>query len=171
MTSNEAAQQSEPAQSEPVQSEPVQSEPVRLEVADGIATIRLARPPMNALDVVMQEQIRLAAREAGERDDVAAVVVYGGENAASAIRSTSGAKRAPSTMAMTSGTTKPETCASSQSTATVNASTPTSSHERTPQRTIPGDAAVDHPALRGSLTDDAPLPRRAPRVGSGVAPS
>ena len=78
------------------------------------------------------------------------------------IRSTRGAKRAPSTMAMTSGTTKPETCASSQSTATVNASTPTSSHERTPQRTSPGDAAADHPALRGSLTDDAPLPRRAP---------
>ena len=53
--------------------------PVRLEVADGIATIRLARPPMNALNEQMQELIRDAAREAGRRDDVAAVVVYGGE--------------------------------------------------------------------------------------------
>jgi len=52
--------------------------PVRLEVADGIATIRLARPPMNALNEQMQEQIRAAAREAGERDDVFAVVLYGG---------------------------------------------------------------------------------------------
>jgi enoyl-CoA hydratase/carnithine racemase len=52
---------------------------VQLEVADGIATIRLARPPMNALDAAMQDELRDAATEAGERDDVAAVIVYGGE--------------------------------------------------------------------------------------------
>ncbi|GAA2760508.1 enoyl-CoA hydratase/isomerase family protein [Actinopolymorpha rutila] len=52
---------------------------VRLEVADGVGTIRLDRPPMNALDTAMQEQIRAAAREATDRDDVAAVVLYGGE--------------------------------------------------------------------------------------------
>ena len=52
---------------------------VRLEVEDGIGTIRLDRPPMNALSVQMQEEIRMAATEAGERSDVAAVVVYGGE--------------------------------------------------------------------------------------------
>jgi len=34
---------------------------------------------MNALDVAMQEGVRAAAREAADRDDVAAVVVYGGE--------------------------------------------------------------------------------------------
>jgi enoyl-CoA hydratase/carnithine racemase len=34
---------------------------------------------MNALDAAMQEEIRLAAVEASERKDVAAVVVYGGE--------------------------------------------------------------------------------------------
>ncbi len=51
---------------------------VRLEVDDGIGTIRLDRPPMNALDVAMQEQIRAAAAEATERSDVAAVVLYGG---------------------------------------------------------------------------------------------
>jgi enoyl-CoA hydratase/carnithine racemase len=52
---------------------------VRLEVADGVGTIRLDRPKMNALDAAMQEEIRAAAQEATERDDVKAVVVYGGE--------------------------------------------------------------------------------------------
>src|SRR5689334_22037445 len=52
---------------------------VRLEVADGVGTLRLDRPKMNALDVQMQEEIRAAAAEATERDDVKAVVIYGGE--------------------------------------------------------------------------------------------
>jgi enoyl-CoA hydratase/carnithine racemase len=52
---------------------------VRLEVDGGIGTIRLDRPPMNALDAQLQEEIRAAAHEASERRDVAAVVVYGGE--------------------------------------------------------------------------------------------
>jgi enoyl-CoA hydratase len=52
---------------------------VRLEVADGVGTLRLDRPKMNALNVQVQEEIRAAAAEAGERDDVKAVVVYGGE--------------------------------------------------------------------------------------------
>ncbi|MCW2785900.1 MAG: short chain enoyl-CoA hydratase [Marmoricola sp.] len=52
---------------------------VRLEVADGVATLRLDRPKMNALDVQMQEEIRALAGEAGERDDIKAVVIYGGE--------------------------------------------------------------------------------------------
>ena len=52
---------------------------VRLEVADGVGTIRLDRPKMNALNVQVQEEIRAAAAEASERDDVKAVVVYGGE--------------------------------------------------------------------------------------------
>jgi enoyl-CoA hydratase/carnithine racemase len=55
------------------------SEFVRLEVEDGVGTIRLDRPKMNALNVQVQEEIRAAATEAGERDDVRAVVVYGGE--------------------------------------------------------------------------------------------
>ena len=67
-------------------------------------------------------------------------------------RSTSGAKSAPSTAARTRGTTKPDTCDSSHSTAAANASTPTSSHDRVPHRTRPGDAATDQPALRGSRT-------------------
>jgi enoyl-CoA hydratase/carnithine racemase len=52
---------------------------VRLEVADGVGTIRLDRPKMNALNVQVQEEIRAAALEATERDDVKAVVLYGGE--------------------------------------------------------------------------------------------
>jgi enoyl-CoA hydratase/carnithine racemase len=52
---------------------------VNLEVADGVGTIRLDRPKMNALNKQVQEEIRAAATEATERDDVRAVVVYGGE--------------------------------------------------------------------------------------------
>jgi enoyl-CoA hydratase/carnithine racemase len=52
---------------------------VRLEVEDGIGTIRIDRPKMNALNVAVQEEIRAAATEATERDDVRAVIVYGGE--------------------------------------------------------------------------------------------
>jgi enoyl-CoA hydratase len=55
------------------------SESVHLEVEAGIGTIRLARPPMNALDIELQEGIRAAADEAAQRRDVAAVIVYGGE--------------------------------------------------------------------------------------------
>jgi enoyl-CoA hydratase/carnithine racemase len=51
---------------------------VRLEVEGGVATLRLDRPKMNALNAAMQEEIRAAAAEASERDDVKAVVVYGG---------------------------------------------------------------------------------------------
>jgi enoyl-CoA hydratase/carnithine racemase len=52
---------------------------VRLEVADGVGTLRLDRPKMNALNVQVQEEIRAAAAEATHRDDVKAVVLYGGE--------------------------------------------------------------------------------------------
>ncbi len=52
---------------------------VRLEVSDGVGTIRLDRPKMNAIDAQLQRELSAAAREADERDDVAAVVLYGGE--------------------------------------------------------------------------------------------
>ncbi len=52
---------------------------VRLEVEDGIGTIRLDRPKLNALSTRMQDEIAQAAHEAGERRDVSAVIVYGGE--------------------------------------------------------------------------------------------
>ena len=58
---------------------PAVSDLVQLEVVDAIATIRLHRPPMNALDAQLQDELRDLAAEVSERSDVAAVIVYGGE--------------------------------------------------------------------------------------------
>ncbi len=54
------------------------SEFVSLDVVDGVATILLQRPPMNALNRQMQEEIRAAARDVSTRRDVGAVILYGG---------------------------------------------------------------------------------------------
>jgi enoyl-CoA hydratase/carnithine racemase len=48
-----------------------ESEFVRLEVADGIATIRLDRPPVNALNDQLTEELA--------SDEIRAVILYGGE--------------------------------------------------------------------------------------------
>jgi enoyl-CoA hydratase/carnithine racemase len=55
------------------------SDLVKFEVEGGIGTIRLDRPPMNALDFEIQDGLQAAALEATQRRDVSAVVVYGGE--------------------------------------------------------------------------------------------
>lgn len=55
------------------------SELVRLEISEGIGTIRLDRPPMNALNTEVQEALRVVAAAATASPEVAAVVVYGGE--------------------------------------------------------------------------------------------
>jgi enoyl-CoA hydratase/carnithine racemase len=55
------------------------SDVVRVEVDGGIATIRLDRPPMNALNAEVQAALGEAAAEVGGRRDVSAVVLYGGE--------------------------------------------------------------------------------------------
>jgi enoyl-CoA hydratase/carnithine racemase len=52
---------------------------VTLEVDEGVGTIRLDRPPMNALDSATQDRLKALAEEAGGRRDVRAVVVWGGE--------------------------------------------------------------------------------------------
>jgi enoyl-CoA hydratase/carnithine racemase len=52
---------------------------VRLEVADGVGTIRLDRPKMNAIDAQLRGELRVAAEQARDRADVRAVVLYGGE--------------------------------------------------------------------------------------------
>ena len=52
---------------------------VRLEVADGVGTIRLDRPPMNAINDQLTQDLQEAALEATTRDDVRAVVIWGGE--------------------------------------------------------------------------------------------
>ncbi|GAA0600420.1 enoyl-CoA hydratase-related protein [Kutzneria viridogrisea] len=44
-----------------------------------MGTIRLERPPMNALNMQLQEEIRAASAEASSREDVRAVIVYGGQ--------------------------------------------------------------------------------------------
>jgi enoyl-CoA hydratase len=51
---------------------------VRLETTDGIGTIRLERPPMNALNTQVQEELRAAAQQATDDPAVRAVVVWGG---------------------------------------------------------------------------------------------
>ena len=52
---------------------------VTLSVEGGVGTIRLDRPKMNAIDEQLYLEVRAAALEAGERADVRAVVLYGGE--------------------------------------------------------------------------------------------
>jgi enoyl-CoA hydratase/carnithine racemase len=52
---------------------------VRLEKADGIGTIRLDRPPMNALNRQVQQELAAVANEAAVDPEIRAVVVYGGE--------------------------------------------------------------------------------------------
>ena len=52
---------------------------VTLQVEDGIGTIRLDRPKMNAINEQLHMEVRAAALEATERADVRAVVLYGGE--------------------------------------------------------------------------------------------
>jgi enoyl-CoA hydratase/carnithine racemase len=52
---------------------------VTLQVEDGVGTIRLDRPKMNAINEQLHFEVRAAALEAGKREDVRAVVLYGGE--------------------------------------------------------------------------------------------
>jgi enoyl-CoA hydratase/carnithine racemase len=50
---------------------------VRLEVTDGIGTIRLDRPPVNALNARLQEELRAAAQAVTTDPAVRAVVLHG----------------------------------------------------------------------------------------------
>ena len=54
---------------------------VRLEVADGVGTIRLDRPPVNAMNDQLTSELASAARSAADSDEVRAVILYGGEKA------------------------------------------------------------------------------------------
>jgi len=54
------------------------SEFVRLEVADGIATIRLDRPKVNALNDQVTAELALAASAAASSGEARAVILYGG---------------------------------------------------------------------------------------------
>jgi enoyl-CoA hydratase/carnithine racemase len=57
---------------------------VDLDVAEGVATIRLDRPRGNVIDLRVATQLHQAALDVGHRDDVRAVVVWGGERIFSA---------------------------------------------------------------------------------------
>ncbi len=54
-------------------------ETVRLETFAGVATLRLDRPKMNALDKATQDGIQAAAVAASNDSSIAAVVIWGGE--------------------------------------------------------------------------------------------
>ena len=51
---------------------------VSLIVDDGVGLVRLDRPPANAIDLRLATELRDAIREAGDRDDVGALVLWGG---------------------------------------------------------------------------------------------
>lgn len=52
---------------------------VSTQLEDGLAVIRIDRPKMNPLDGAIQEGLAAAAADLSARDDVAAVILYGGE--------------------------------------------------------------------------------------------
>ena len=52
---------------------------VRLEVEGGVGTIRLDRPKMNAINAQVCSELREAAGQVRQREDVRAVVLTGGE--------------------------------------------------------------------------------------------
>lgn len=49
------------------------------EISAGVAVIRLERPPMNAINTAVQEQLRAAALQVSTDDAIRAVVIWGGE--------------------------------------------------------------------------------------------
>ncbi len=52
---------------------------LQVDEATRVGTIRLKRPPMNALNVQVQDELREAAVEAGADERIGAVVIWGGE--------------------------------------------------------------------------------------------
>jgi enoyl-CoA hydratase len=52
---------------------------VTLEIADGIGTIRLNRPPVNALNDQLTAELTEIAGQAATADEVRAVIIYGGQ--------------------------------------------------------------------------------------------
>jgi enoyl-CoA hydratase/carnithine racemase len=52
---------------------------VRVEIEDGVATIRLDRPKMNVLNAQLQDELTEAAGRLTKDDEVRAVILYGGD--------------------------------------------------------------------------------------------
>src|SRR5512134_2256779 len=59
-------------------------EHVRFEIDDGVGVVRLDRPPANAIDLQVGVELQEAIREAHAREDVGAIVIWGGERIFSA---------------------------------------------------------------------------------------
>ncbi len=55
------------------------SEFVRVQTEGAVGTIRLDRPPMNALNAQLQDELAAAAAQVSGDDAIRAVVIYGGE--------------------------------------------------------------------------------------------
>jgi len=56
----------------------VQGELTRVELEGAVATLRLDRPPVNALNLAMQQEILTSARWLSDSSEVRAVILYGG---------------------------------------------------------------------------------------------
>ncbi len=54
---------------------------VRLEVSGGVGTIRLDRPPVNAMNDQLTAELADAAGTVASSPEIRAVIVYGGEKA------------------------------------------------------------------------------------------
>ena len=52
---------------------------VSVQSSAGLATIRLDRPPVNALSIALQGELRDAAEQVSADPDIRAAVIYGGE--------------------------------------------------------------------------------------------
>jgi enoyl-CoA hydratase len=52
---------------------------VSVQPSGGLATIRLNRPPVNALSIALQSELKQAAEQVGADHEIRAVVLYGGE--------------------------------------------------------------------------------------------
>ena len=59
---------------------------VRVEVDQAVATIRLDRPTMNALNAQVQAEIAAAAAQVADDATIRAVIIYGGEKVFAAWR-------------------------------------------------------------------------------------
>lgn len=59
---------------------------VRVQIDQAIATIRLERPPMNAINSQLQTELAEAAAGVADDEQVRAVVLYGGEKVFAAWR-------------------------------------------------------------------------------------
>ena len=52
---------------------------VSVRSSGGLATIRLDRPPVNALSIALQGELKEAAEQVGADTGIRAAVIYGGE--------------------------------------------------------------------------------------------